>query len=523
MSTLLDVALLLTGCAHVYLAPYTKVEESFNLHATHDVLMYGIGQKALSNYDHFVFPGAVPRTFLGSVLLAWFCKPFIPLAEHAEFLSNKFDLQLLARFVLVFYNTIGFSLLRRAVSRRFGGPTGVWFVVLTCTQFHVPFWMGRTLPNMFALLPTNLAFYLLYSRAPNSLRPSARNVHMAIAILTFATVVFRSELLLLLAPLVLQSLISEYTTIKKIIQTGIIAGVASIALTVSVDSYFWQRYPLWPELYGLYFNVVQGKSSDWGVSPFHAYFTSHLPKLLLSSSVLSFVGAVIDRRIRSLLWPAITFVLLLSGLGHKEWRFIVYAVPLFNIAAARAAAWLVSIKKSIFLGRLGLATAAVLVIANCLATTVLTAVSIDNYPGGKALTRFNDMYAEHKHVHVHISNLAAQTGASLFLQTHSPPYLPGLAPPAEFSHWTYNKTENLTPALLTSSHDITHAIAEVSANGARNTFEATGFPGGSWRMTGVVTAFQRLNIDKSIATITRRPWEVVQFLRSEELAILERK
>lgn len=38
-----------------------------------------------------------------------------------------------------------------------------------------------------------------------------------------------------------------------------------IALTVVVDSYFWQKWPLWPELYGIYFNVVQGKSAEWGV------------------------------------------------------------------------------------------------------------------------------------------------------------------------------------------------------------------------------------------------------------------
>ena len=42
----------------------------------------------------------------------------------------------------------------------------------------------------------------------------------------------------------------------------------SPALTIVVDSYFWNRYPLWPEFSGIYFNVVEGKSVEWGVRTF---------------------------------------------------------------------------------------------------------------------------------------------------------------------------------------------------------------------------------------------------------------
>ena len=49
MSFVQDLALLATAWGHVFLAPYTKVEESFNLHAVHDVLMYGIGPDAIQN------------------------------------------------------------------------------------------------------------------------------------------------------------------------------------------------------------------------------------------------------------------------------------------------------------------------------------------------------------------------------------------------------------------------------------------------------------------------------------------
>lgn len=87
----------------------------------------------------------------------------------------------------------------------------------------------------------------------------------------------------------------------------------------------------------MYFNVYEGKSADWGVSPAHAYFSSHIPRLLLLGAPLTLLGALIDPRAREAVLPALCAVGLLSGLGHKEWRFIVYTVPLFNFAAARGA------------------------------------------------------------------------------------------------------------------------------------------------------------------------------------------
>ena len=66
---------------HLALAPYTKVEESFNIQATHDILTYGLpagrgfAQKLRDQYDHLTFTGPVPRTFVGPLALAIFSWP----------------------------------------------------------------------------------------------------------------------------------------------------------------------------------------------------------------------------------------------------------------------------------------------------------------------------------------------------------------------------------------------------------------------------------------------------------------
>lgn len=62
-----------------------------------------------------------------------------------------------------------------------------------------------------------------------------------------------------------------------------------------------------------------------------------MPKLLLSSTFLVPIGFLADSRLDALVIYSFSFVTCLSFLGHKEWRFIIYVVPLLNIAAARGA------------------------------------------------------------------------------------------------------------------------------------------------------------------------------------------
>ncbi|KAH0832984.1 glycosyltransferase family 22 protein [Lanmaoa asiatica] len=549
----IDLLLLAVSWTHVLLAPYTKVEESFSLHATHDVLMYGVGPETLHNYDHNVFPGAIPRTFAGSILLSWLTAPLIHAAIALSVIPSKVDLQLASvRLMLASLNAFALSLVRRAVSTRFGRQTSWWYALLTCSQFHLPFWMGRTLPNMFALVPgilplvnsnisaeislvVNLAYYLLHDRAPKSTQPSRKCINIAVALLTFTAVVFRSEVALLLVPLALQLLIQGHTTFLDLVKVGLSVGLTSVAITVAVDSYFWNQWPLWPELYGLYFNVYLGKSADWGTSPAHTYFTAYLPKLLLGTTPMAILGAALDHRIRSMLVAPFVFVSALSALGHKEWRFIIYVVPIVNIAAAKGARWMTSRKKGFLFKHLIFLCALYLISLNFVATFISTRASMENYSGGVALAAFNRRYSEQGNgerlylghrlpfipaiVHVHISNLAAQTGASLFLHEHAPPIL-SASLPSEPS-WTYNKTESLTRSMISSS-SFTHLIAE-----------SPEMAGEEWTVVEAILGFKRWKLNPAVLSKlkTGKVWEipfdewarVVEMEMDERLWILERR
>ena len=75
--------------------------------------------------------------------------------------------------------------------------------------------------------------------------------------------------------------------------------------------------------------------------PFLWYFYSALPRSLLGALPLAVVGvAVTGRRLAKVVAVALVFVLLYSFLPHKELRFIIYAVPLFNLAAALGLKWM---------------------------------------------------------------------------------------------------------------------------------------------------------------------------------------
>lgn len=135
---------------HLHVSPFTKVEESFNIQAIHDILEYGVpmsdaARKFTYLFDHMTFPGAVPRTFIGSLVVSGLAKPQIWL----EGLVGKAS-QTHVRAVLGGSNAIALAMFGRQVERAFGPITAAWYVVLQASQFHLWYYASRTLPNMFS-------------------------------------------------------------------------------------------------------------------------------------------------------------------------------------------------------------------------------------------------------------------------------------------------------------------------------------------------------------------------------------
>lgn len=360
-----------------------------------------------------MFPGVVPRSFLGPAVVSVVASPLVS-AQTAAFTamnpqwqshpeSTRHYAQITVRLVLALLVTLAFRNFQLATSGVFGHTEANLLAVITAAQFHVPFYMSRPLPNIFALVLVlcGLASWLRgdHPRLINYFVP--------------AVLIFRGELLVLLGPIMLGELVRSRITFAQMLSWGIAAGVVCLLVTVGFDSMFWGRW-LWPEGEVLHYNVVLNKSSNWGVLPFAWYFYSAIPKAMSASLVLVPIAAYLDSRVIGLVAPPTLFVVLYSFLPHKELRFIIYVFPVLNLAAAIGLARLWRRKTWSLAALVGV----LLVVSTACTTVFFTIASSRNYPGGVALQRAHAFdYASRGMVHpisVHIAVPPAQTGITRF-------------------------------------------------------------------------------------------------------------
>lgn len=400
--------------SEAYLAPFTKVEESFNLQATYDII------HQTDQFDHVQFPGVVPRTFAGASLLSVMAWPVIQFAG-----LSSIDQQVLVRVILAACVVLSLGKFASGVKSLFGSATANITIMLIICQFHLVFWSSRTLPNTLALPWVELGLsHWLYSLSQSSGR--TYHLNWMIRYLTFAGVVFRFEVGILLIILLISEYIHATVSPSNALKQMIVTAIISLVVTVPLDSYLWNAW-LWPEGMVFYFNAILNKSSEWGTLPFHAYFASFLPRLLLVSYPLACLAFVTNGRVRRMLMPMLIYIALFSFLPHKEWRFIVYTIPVFTAAAATCISRSIHAASRSWLHRIALLVMLGGAAASFAIALVMFQVSRLNYPGGEALFTLHEIEKNEPYVYVHMDADTAMTGASLYGQSNP--------------NWSYSKNE----------------------------------------------------------------------------------
>ena len=368
----LDALVLAVAAAHVFLAPYTKVEESFNLQATHDVMVHGWD---LSAYDHHAFPGVVPRTFIGAIVLAALAKPlqfalvFLRVLDGDDARGTKMGAQIAARLALALANVAALGRMRRVLRSAFGKGVGVAFALVVASQFHLTFYVSRTLPNTFALALTTLAAadwldaFFSSSFSCRKKTYDARDAR-AVLLLTASFVIFRCDTALLLAPVGAHMLFTRAFSLAGAVNWGARCVAACLAITIAIDTAMWapprlldarerdalydtlgqslsqkSLWPgsegiMWPEGRVFWFNTYENRSHEWGTYPFSWYFTDALPRAIGIWTPFVVFGAATNGKARVVALVALSFVTTYSFLPHKELRFVFPALPLCDACAA---------------------------------------------------------------------------------------------------------------------------------------------------------------------------------------------
>ncbi|KAI8853005.1 hypothetical protein BC829DRAFT_383521, partial [Chytridium lagenaria] len=151
----MDLAAFAVMMYHLFSCPYTKVEESFNMQAAHDLIKHS--PLVLNPYGHFEFPGVAPCSFVGPLWLYVASQMAITVIRAHNPVVNPIWYQYTIRIVLSAFLVHSLRSLRQVVGRVFGAILAAWFALLNMAQFHMMFWGFRTLPNTFALVLVNWA------------------------------------------------------------------------------------------------------------------------------------------------------------------------------------------------------------------------------------------------------------------------------------------------------------------------------------------------------------------------------
>jgi alpha-1,6-mannosyltransferase len=310
-----------------------------------------------------------------------------------------------------------------------------------------------------------LALSLLLPK-PGSMQASLNRTRLAVFLLTFTAIVFRSEVAILLfchIAYILLKQVARYghlthgiTLLRSVIIPGGMAAVpVGLCMTIPIDTFFWQSPTyLWPEFSAFLSNICPSNdslgASAWGTQPWHWYFSNALPRIMMKPfiylalwlfaiSTPATAEAALD-----LLLPNLAYIAIYSLLPHKETRFIFPVVPPLTLAGALSSSYTWTRRHRTWLYRIfSIPILLSTIISAILAHAILLPLSAVSYPGAHGLSALHNYTLSHNNsdtIRVHLDNLSTQTGITRFVQ-HAPPTKRGDI------NWIYDKSENATDRL----------------------------------------------------------------------------
>lgn len=435
-------------------SPYTKIEESFNLHAIHNSILIGLDN--ITDFDHNTFPGVVKRSCLGAIAVAL---PQIYLTTSMDRIGNilctfrmyllsltksspsaagmdvchstNLDMLLTTRFILGLYVTLGLiyfknSIIQVTYRKSPNGRLAIIWQLMTYSLPHLIFYVSRTLPNVMTL-PTTLIGMGLFIRG---------DIPKSLMILSSTGVVFRFEILIFTIILSGVTYLNKLSNMKSIGINLAIGVCMGCYLSYQIDSYFWSESTI-PEIESFIFNVIHGQSENWGVEPVWAYWVKYLPRIFITNGFITPVCALafsigsfrstnwkrkLDRvnyeigTITVLVWSTLLFIGVLSINGHKEWRFLMFTIPVLTLGGASSLDYLYSKNYKFIVSVLVLCG----FLLGVVSSIVFTYISSWNYSGGEIVQKLNmrvlDEGPQLGGVNIHWDVGTCGNGGSLFCQ-----------------------------------------------------------------------------------------------------------
>ncbi|MBF0207481.1 MAG: hypothetical protein HQK53_11385 [Oligoflexia bacterium] len=306
-------------------------------------------QRIFSSFDPFTIAFilrllSATLSICAATLLTYSLKPMFPtFSTFYNFHKSSNEKKFLNYYILITFFT--------------------WFGVLQAVRFSSENWSGQFFViGLAILLPSITPRFTLFASSYWRFLFTGFCLGLAFC--------FRYHTGILIAGLLLWSLFIGKIHLRFLLT--IVLGICSaITLELFVDRWFYGNWVL-PQINYFVQTLVLDKVSSFGIEPWWFYFWKvfirAIPPIGLTI-IIAFFYLIITKPKSMLVWVTVPFLLIHTGIGHKEIRFVFPLIPLIPLLFLETAQLLISHPR----------LAKFLLVCNGIALLIIIFRPVDNY------------------------------------------------------------------------------------------------------------------------------------------------